>query len=352
MPPGPNPLYKPLIGILWIGYLALLILAVFKNQLNLSQGLVQVCIVALFYLGSSTGLYQYILPNDFHITNSNLIIKLKGAFFRFCSSFLYLLMLLPFFFISTNNRYDKALFFAACAISSLLCVISLYKRIRLIEDTSPTLLSSAAQGYAELEGKVRLYDNEIARGPNIELPIMVWYAKNMFSSTAGFILEDEKGRCTIDPRDAEVITPNYRYNDHSYKAIYPGETIYVLGYLETLNKHRTEYERNSLIGKKVLKWKQNRFHFLDLFDRNNDGKIDDSEMQNVRESATNLVDAELEEVYQEPATHVVSHPNDGRPFLLSSIHPDQLLKKYKISLWVHTFIWIYLSIIVLAMQVG
>ena len=303
-------------------------------------------------LDSSTANHNKVSRSNIHVTSSGLVSKLKGLFFQFCSSFFYLLLFIPFFLINTNHPYHKAIFFGVLSIASAVCSISLYKRIRLIEDTPPTLLSSAAQGYAELEGKVRLYDGETVRGPNIDLPVMVWYAKDMFSSTAGFILEDEKGRCTIDPNDAEVITPRYRYNDHSYRAIYPGETIYVLGYLETLNKHRTEYERNSLIGNKISNWKQNRFHFLDLFDTDKDGKIDESEMQLVRESATRLVDEDLEEVYQAPATHVISRPSDGRPFLLSSIHPDKLIKKYKISLWIHTFIWIYLSILVLAIKVA
>lgn len=347
---GPDGLFKPLVSLMWVAYTALLIMAVFTGKLGFDKALLQFSILALLYLSWISGIFQLTLSNDFFITSSGALTKLKGKLIAFGSSFFYIILFLPFFLIDSESRYLRAICLTFMVLLSFAWALSFFKRIRLIEDTAPTKLSSAAQGYAELEGKVRLYDNETARGPSPEMPVMVWYAKHMISSTAGFILEDEKGRCTIDPRDAEVITPNYRYNDHSYKAIYPGETIYVLGYLETLNKHRTEYERNALISSQVAKWKQNRFSFLDMFDKNHDGKVDETEMSLARDTATNNVDQKLERIYQEPSTHVISNPSDGRPFILSSIHPEKLLKKYKIAFLIHSAIWIYSAVLILAMQ--
>jgi len=350
MLPGPDGLFKPLIGLMWVGYIALLNMAVFTGKLSFDKALLQFSILALFYLSWVTGAIQLALSNDFFISSSGAFTKLKGKFIAFGCSFFYIILFLPFLLIDNDSRYLRALCLTIMIFLSFFWALSYFKLIRLIEDTAPTKLSSAAQGYAELEGKVLLYDKETARGPSPEMPVMAWYAKQMISSTAGFILEDDKGRCTIDPRDAEVITPNYRYNDHSYKAIYPGETLYVLGYLETLNKHRTEYERNGLISSQVAKWKQNRFSFMDMFDKNHDGRINESEMSFARKTARNHVDRKLERVYQEPATHVISNPRDGRPFILSSIHPDDLLKKYKIAFLIHSAIWIYSAILIIAMQ--
>lgn len=352
MLPGPSGLFRPLLGIVWVGYLVLLLAATLTNKLSLSQAIVQVIVVSTIYLAWSTGAYHYFFSSDFHVSGASILTKTKGKLLRFASSLFYILLFVPLFFINSDDRFQKALYLAILAVLSLIWALSLYRRVRLIEDTASTQLSSAAQGYAELEGKVRLYDNETVRGPCKEMPIMAWFSKHMISSTSGFILEDEKGRCTIDPRDAEVITPNYRYNDHSYNAIYPGETIYVLGYLETLNKHRSEYERQGLISKQMVEWKQNRFRFLDYFDKNHDDDIDENEMELARNTATDLIDRKLETVYQAPATHVISSPSDGRPFILSSVHPKKLIKTYKISVLIHTFIWIYLSILVLAMQVS
>ena len=238
---------------------------------------------------------------------------------------------------------------AIASVLSLAWSVVLYRRIRLIEDTLSTKLSTAAQGYAELEGKVSLYDGEITRGLHIDLPPMVWYRNLLKESGSGFILDDGFGRCTIDPHEAEVISPIYNYNDRYFNAIYPGETIYALGNLETLKKHYTEHERDGFIRSKVIEWKRDQSNFLDYFDKNLDGKIDDEELKLAKEAAERIVDGEMEQHYQEPATHVVSTPNDGRPFILSSIPPDELLERYKRAMIVHLLAWVYLSILVLAM---
>ncbi len=125
--------------------------------------------------------------------------------------------------------------------------ILLYRRYRLIENTSPTVLNSAAQGYVELQGEASLYKNEIARSIHHEVPPMVWYRTFFNTSWPRFLLhDDDDGRCTIDPRNAEVITPLYKYNQYIYNAIYPGETIYALGELETLKKTPHRMFRNRI----------------------------------------------------------------------------------------------------------
>ncbi|GAA0419909.1 GIDE domain-containing protein [Cocleimonas flava] len=239
----------------------------------------------------------------------------------------------------------------AFSVMSLIFSLLLYRRIRLIEDTSQTVLNSAAQGYVELEGKASLYDGEVVRGPHPELPPMLWFRNYSIDSWAGFILGDEKGRCTVDPRGAEIITPLYTYNHHTYNAIYPGEKIYVLGQLHTLKKQRNDFEINNLMLSKLAEWKRNHFSFLEYFDKNKDSKIDDGELETAKQAASRMVDLALEETYQNPATHVVSNPEDGRPYIISSIHPDELVVRYKRALVFHLCTWVILSIYVLAMQV-
>jgi len=271
----------------------------------------------------------------------------KGRLIVFISSFLYPLLFLSILFYGDDDLHKKAVIMTVLALLSSIWAFVLYRRVRLIEDTPNTLLNSAAQGYVELQGKVSLYEDEVVRGLHYELPPMVWYQSFFTTSGAGFLLDDEKGRCTIDPRDAEVITPTYSYNNRYYHSIYPGETIYVLGQLETLKKHKTEYERDGLIRSKVIEWKHNQYNFLDYFDENKDGKIDDVEMETAKNAAIREVDVDIEQSYQEPATHVVSRPQDGRPFILSSIHPDDLIRRYNRAIIFHLIAWIYLSVLVL-----
>ena len=159
-------------------------------------------------------------------------VRFRGQLMALISSLPYLLIFVGIFFFPNDSRYDKALIMATISVLSLLWAIVLFRRIRLIEDTLSTTLNSAAQGYAELEGQVSLYEDEVIRGIDLDLPPMVWHRANFSESSAGFILDDGNGRCTIDPREAEVITPNYNYNHWYYKAIYPGETIYALSQLE------------------------------------------------------------------------------------------------------------------------
>lgn len=348
MLPGPTGLTKPLILLVWFIFSALLFAASLTGKLSNQKAIAYSLLVLAIYFVWSSGLYRFFLFGS--TPGVNIATKVKGFLIRFASSFWYLSVFVPLFFIDSASRHEKSIYMLLISLASLTAAYNLYRRIRLIEDTASTQLSSAAQGYAELEGTVKLYDGEVTRGPDREMPTMLWYSKHLFSSSTGFLLEDEKGRCTIDPRDAEVITPRYTYNSQTYDAIYPNEKIYVLGYLETLKKHRTEYERNALISKKISEWKQNRFNFLDMFDSNHDGKIDDTEMDQARDTAHKHVDRHLEEVYQQPATHVISKPADGRPFILSSVHPELLIKRYRIAQYIHLAAWAYLSILVLAMQ--
>lgn len=273
--------------------------------------------------------------------------QLKGLLISFISSWIYLLFIVGIF-LSTKSQSDiRANSLVLLSIMGLVWALLLYRRIRLIEDTSDTLLNSAAQGYVEVKGKVSLYEGETIRGLGLDLPPMVWYQNLLTTSSAGFILEDDKGRCTIDPRDAEVITPLHNYGNKFYHAIYPSEFVYVLGQLETLKKHKTEYEKSGLVTSKVVEWKRNKHTFLDYFDTNKDGKIDDAEMAFAKEAAEKEVDYDVEQDYQKPPTHVISTPEDGRPFLLSSIHPDELVQKYKWAMVMHLFVWVYLSVLVL-----
>ncbi len=281
-----------------------------------------------------------------------MLTQLKGQLIFFASWILYPIIFLGIFFFPEEMRYEKAVFLTLLSILSLLSAIALYNRIRLIEDTATTSLNSAAQGYMALAGTASLYDGEIVRGPHPELPPMLWYKNHIFESWSGFLLSDEKGRCTLDPKGAEVITPNYSYNQHYYNAIYPNEMIYVLGQLKTLKVHRNDYERNSLVLNKLREWKGNKNNFLDYFDTDKDGSINQEEMENAKHAATNIIDMELEELYQKPATHIVSKSDDNRPFIITSIHPEKLLNRYKRALYFHISAWLVLSIFILAMQVN
>jgi len=346
---GSSGIVKPILWFLWFDLVVILTIYVFKGQLSVEGAAFRGTLVLMGILAWTIGLHQYLFSFGSHGTR--VATQFNSVLMRFISSLLYLVLFLWIFFFDESSRTDKAQYMIVLSIMSLAWAFLLYRRIRFLEDTSHSSLNSAAQGYAVLKGKVTLYEGEVVRGPHKELPPMVWYSKYLYTSSAGFLLKDEKGDCTIDPRDAEVITPRHHYGSYAYYAIYPDETIYVIGQLETLSKQRNEYERKALVTSKIVGWKQNPFKFLDYFDRNNDGAIDEGEMETVRNTATRSVDDSLEEIYQQPASHVVSRPTDGRPFIISSIHPDELLTRYKRAMIFHFSAWVVLTIFALAMQV-
>ncbi len=350
MPFGSSGIVKPILWFLWFNFVVILIIYVFKGQLSIESAAFKGIAVLTAILAWTIGLHQYIF--SFASPGSRIATQFQGLLIRFISSLLYLGLFLIIFFFDENSRANKAQYMTVLSILSLFWAFLLYRRSRFIEDTSHSTLNSAAQGYAVLKGKVTLYDGEIVRGPHKELPSMVWYRKYLYTSSAGFLLNDGKGICTVDPRDAEVITPRHHYGSDAYYAIFPDETIYVLGQLETLSKQRNEFERKALVTSRIMTWKQHPVRFLDYFDRNNDGVIDDTEMAIVRNTAARTVDDDLEEVYQEPASHVIYRPNDGRPFIISSIHPNILLTRYKRAMAFHFIASVTLAIYALAMQVS
>ncbi len=348
MPLRPSGIIKPLIWFMWYVSVVVLIVHVFKGQISIEGALLKAGTYLALILAWTIGLHQYLF--SFFSPSSSLFTHLKGLLIRSISSLFYLGLFPAIFLFNDTSIINRATYITALSLMSLLWAFVLYRRIRLIEDTPSTRLNSAAQGYAVLKGKVSLYDGEVVRGPHKELPPMVWYNKYLYTSSAGFLLNDGKGICTIDPRDAEVITPLQHYAPYRFHAIYPAETIYVLGQFETLNKQRNEHERKALVSSKITEWKRDSAKFLNYFDKDNDGVIDDTEMATVRNAADRMVDNHLEETYQQPASHVVSSPTDGRPFILSSIHPNKLITHYKLALIVHLFMWLTLTGFLFAMR--
>jgi len=320
----------------------------FSLGLSLNKAIIYPAGISFIIFAWVIGLPQYIF--SIFSTGSTIFTQIKGYLIRFISSLFYLVLFLGIFIF--DDKSNTVRYITALSLFSSVWAFILYRRIKLIEDTPHSTLNSAAQGYSVLTGKVSLYKNEIIRAPHRELPVMVWYRKFLFISSAGFLLHDERsdGFCTIDPRDAEVITPYYHYSPYSYYAIYPDETVYVIGQLETLSKQRNEFERRGLVTSKIVNWKRHSIRFLNYFDKDGNGIVDDAEMTIVRQSASRIVDEELEEVYLQPANHVISRPSDGRPFILSSIHPDELITRYKRAKTFHLVTWIVLTLFIFAMQ--
>jgi hypothetical protein len=170
-----------------------------------------------------------------------------------------------------------------------------------------------------------------------------------------FALDDNTGRCHVDPRCADVTAaikqcwegstpqPNgivkhnlldnflglqrYRYTEYR---IHPDEWIYVLGWFETF--HAPSLQERSVAQTKQLlnQWKQNREALLARFDRNGDGDIDLHEWETARTTATREAESQIARQPEPLPLNVLSSPPLGdHPFLIASKDPHALAHRYR-----------------------
>ncbi|HPE59060.1 MAG TPA: hypothetical protein PLB10_01880 [Thiolinea sp.] len=234
----------------------------------------------------------------------------------------------------------QALFFMA--LSNFGFSLAHYRRYRLIEDTPTTRLSSGAQGYVELQGQVCTVDVARYQG-HPDLPVNVWSAG--LSEEQSFYLDDGKGRCLLYPGAAEMIVRPADTHLYWLPAIYPGQTLYVLGEMRTVNSttgHAAGLrERTARI---LARWKTRPDVLLEGYDADGNGVLDQDEWQAVRTQAKTLARQEWQQQAQAAATHVIDRSRDGRLFLITNMLPDKLALRFRIAAWVHGLAWIGLML--------
>ncbi|MGB1311584.1 MAG: EF-hand domain-containing protein [Leucothrix sp.] len=229
---------------------------------------------------------------------------------------------------------------------SLLASLILFKRLRTLSDTSTTTLSTVTQSYVGLTGTAMTQPGEVGPGP-FYLPPTVWFRTIKQRSIDGFLVTDEYGSCTVDPQKAEVIAPLFYRQQHWYRAIYPGETIYILGQLKTLSGHYTDLDKRQATLQLLGNWKKDHFDMLERFDKNGDGNIDQQELTVARKAAEAVIDDHHDYEYRQTASHIINQTDDGRPFIISSIPIETLLKRYSFWMMAHLVAWPALSVIAL-----
>ncbi|MEN8166464.1 MAG: GIDE domain-containing protein [Pseudomonadota bacterium] len=241
-------------------------------------------------------------------------------------------------------------------------------RARLIEGVPTAKIRSAAQGYIELDGQARLI-----KGAQILAPLSrqdcVWYhysvenngnpiSHKCFSVSSGnsdnlFVLEDETGRCVIDPEGAEVHTGEarvwygnspwpehgplgsygilalghrYRYTE---RIIRTGDPLYAIGHFSTQG---TDYqgELKHDVGAILRAWKNDPQKMRE-FDLNGDGRIDMQEWARARQAAEKEAIEQRARRATIAATHIMRAGNDNRyPFILSTYPQENLTSRFKI----------------------
>jgi hypothetical protein len=240
------------------------------------------------------------------------------------------------------------------------------RHTRLIEDTPTSKVRSAHQGYVELEGTARPLDDTPVPSPLTQTGCVWWFYEiekrvrrsksdswqtiDKKTSDAPFYLEDDTGRCVVNPAGAEVVTTvkqvwhggsawpsgppsgsrffslgSYRYTE---RLILPASQVYALGLFQTRGVVMDGAGEKAALGEKLAEWKQDAAR-MKLLDVNKDGNVDVKEWEAARIVALN----ELRREYQSLASeglHTLSKPAQGnQPYLLSAVLQKDLCKRWR-----------------------
>ncbi|HPQ95144.1 MAG: hypothetical protein KDI44_05045 [Thiothrix sp.] len=242
--------------------------------------------------------------------------------------------------VVVHYRGEQALFFLA------LCNFGFsqayYRRYRLIEDTPTTRLGTGAQGYVELQGQVCAVDATRYQGCP-ELPVNVWSAG--LNEEQPFYLDDGKGRCLLYPGAAEMVVRPADTHLYWLPAIYPGQTLYVLGEMRTVSStadHASSLRKQT--GQILARWKARPDVLLEAYDTDGNGVLDQQEWQAVRIRAGAVARQALQQETRLPPTHVIDRSRDGRLFMITNIPPTELALRFRVAAWLHGLAWIGLML--------
>jgi hypothetical protein len=269
--------------------------------------------------------------------------------------------------LSPSGAAPQVLFMAlALGAVGLVQFFRLQRRRRVMEDMPTARIRSAAQGYVELIGRALPPDaplfSPITRTPCCWYRYKIekrdddnknsWSVEEQGKSTTQFWLDDDTGRCIVDPEGAEVrarsrntwtgaaaqLIPgtsevlmtgdsDHRYTEH---LILPGQTLYALGWFASLSPLQASAHEE--VRERIAAWKADPQQRR-AFDANRDGELDMAEFEQLRQQAAAAVEAERRERAAQPQTHVLKKPKDRRLFLLTTEPHDALSGQLRWQAW-------------------
>jgi hypothetical protein len=255
-----------------------------------------------------------------------------------------------FLLLGLGAQIDTPLGWAFCAglfaLVSLFAWMSTYRRARAIDDTPASKIVSAAQGYTELLGRGRPLAGEPLISPLRHVRCLWfryrverrrkdnWETESSGESDASFIIDDGTGECLVDPAGADIQPAQkecWTEFDHRYTewTLLHDERIYALGQFETRNGADLGIGREEAMKAILAEWKEHPQELLRRFDLDGNGEIDMKEWELARAQARREAQRMEDEAEASPGINTLRRPDDGRLYLISSLPPDKLSRRYR-----------------------
>lgn len=261
---------------------------------------------------------------------------------------------------------DPIMFWMGWSIVMVVFLRAIYRTSRgfhqaqLIANTPTAKTRSAVQGYIELNGQARLMDGPVIVSP-LSKKACVWYRykieekseeqhgntratsywRVIKQETSGelFLLEDDTGRCVIDPDDADVIVTNKRsWHDktrdglprrYTEELITENEPLYAIGLFKTIGnieQQKLKEQVSHLLGY----WKRDPKKLLAEYDLNRDGELSLDEWSRVQLAAEQHVKREQGEREKQEQLNVLKQSDHAdQVFILSTVSEQKLITHYK-----------------------
>lgn len=238
------------------------------------------------------------------------------------------------------------------------------RRDRLVADTTPVRIRSAAQGYVKVSGKAVpahfeptraplsgrpcvWWSYEIARDESERPGVSDWHTTEKAACVELFMLVDEDdARCLVGPVRAEItpttcnvwygeesrprgppppLPPPMRFGGWRYteRLLDIGARLSVMG---ELRSHSEVGDVDHITQEKLRLWKQDQTALLARFDRDHDGRIDAAEWEAVRSAAAAESQAQVLSS-QVARVSVISQPTNGEPFLVAPLTSAQMVRR-------------------------
>ena len=213
---------------------------------------------------------------------------------------------------------------------------------RYITDTPRSKISSAAQGFVEVQGRCEFYGNRETQG-FMSGPPCVWHRYLLLrlrpiplqvgASEIPFIVRDDSGVCVVDPTGAKIVSSSKRswssdgtWFSSSY--IRHGTQLYVVGEIRADGCSLLSYNENAEVGSLLVRWKKDKPWLLEEFDVDRNGELDTEEWASAVKRAKKISRDIFEQQSIDRVENVIRRPRNGMPMLISDRHPDQLATQF------------------------